>query len=56
MLHTLQAPRGKQLCVGLNLRQNISKLKLKPTSNYTKSIKTVVVSYTKGKEGNIMSP
>ena len=28
----------KGLCVGFNLKQNISKLKLKPTSNYTKSI------------------
>ena len=26
------------------------------TSNYTKSIKTFVVSYTKGKEENIISP
>ena len=31
-------------------------LQTKPTSNYTKRIKTFVVSYTKGKEGNIMSP
>ena len=38
MLYTLQKPWGKLLCVGLNMRQNISKLKLKPTSNYTKSI------------------
>ena len=36
--------------------ENISKLKLKPTSNYTKSLKTFVVSYTKYKEENIMSP
>ena len=56
MLHTLQTPRGKRLCVGLNLRQNISKLKLKPTLNYTKNIKTFVVSYTKGTEENIMTP
>ena len=53
MLHTLQTPRGKRLCVGLNLRRNISKLKLKPT--YTKNIKTVVVSYIKGKEENVRS-
>ena len=31
-------------------------LQTKPTSNYTKRIKTFVVSYTKGKEGNIMNP
>ena len=37
------------------MRLNISKLKLKPTSNYTKSIKTFVVSYTKRKEENIES-
>ena len=36
--------------------ENTSKLKLKPTSNYTKSIKTFVVSYTKCKEESIMSP
>ena len=45
----------KGLCVGFNLKQNISKLKLKPTSNYTKSITTFAVRYTKGKEENIMS-
>ena len=53
MLLTLQKPWGKWLSVGLNLRQNISKLNLKPTSNFTKSIKTFVVSYTKGKEENM---
>ena len=46
----------KGLWVGLNLRQNISKLKLRPTSNYTKGIKTFVVRYAKAKEENIMSP
>ena len=56
MLHTLQKLWGKWLCVGLNLRLNISELKLKPTSNSTKSIKTFVVSYTKGKEENMMRP
>ena len=35
------------------MKQNISKLKLKPTSNYTKSIKILTVSYTRGKEENI---
>ena len=39
MFHTLQKPWGKRLSVGLNLRQYISKVKLKPTSNYTKSMK-----------------
>ena len=39
MLYTLQKPCGKRLCLGLNLRQNISKVKFKLTSNYTKSIK-----------------
>ena len=52
----LQKPLRKQLCVGVNLRQNATKLKLKPTSNYTKSIKTFVISYTKMKDENIMSP
>ena len=56
MLHTLQEPCGNRLCAGLNLKENISKLKLKPTAKYTKSIKTFVVSYTKRKEKNIMSP
>ena len=40
----------------LDLRQNILKLKLKPTSNYVGNIKKFVVKYTKGKEENIMSP
>ena len=35
------------------LKKNISKLKLKPTSNYIKSIKTFVISYTKRTEENI---
>ena len=38
------------------LETNISKLKLKPISNYTKNIKTSAVRYTKRKEENIMSP
>ena len=46
-------PRVKLLCIGLNLKQNISKLKLKPISNYSKNIKTSVVSYTRRKEENI---
>ena len=56
MLHVLEKLLGRRLCVGLNLRQNISKLKLKPTSNYTLNIETFVVSYTKRKKENIMSP
>ena len=47
MLHTLQKPRGKGLCVGLNLRQNISKIKFKPTLNYTENIKTCSKLYKK---------
>ena len=37
-------------------RQNISELKLKPTSNCTQSIKHSVVIYAKGKEENTTSP
>ena len=37
------------------MRQTISKLKLKPTSNYKKSVNFFVVSYTKKKEENIVS-
>ena len=37
------------------MRQNISKPKFKPTSNYTKSIKIFAISYTRGKEENIES-
>ena len=37
MFHTLQKPWGKWLCVGLDLRQNISKSKQKPTLDYTKN-------------------
>ena len=54
MHHTLQKPCRKLLCIALNLRQNISKLKLKTTSSYTKNIKTLLVSYPKGKEINIV--
>ena len=32
------------------------KTKLRPTSNYTKGVKTFVVRYAKAKEENIMSP
>ena len=49
MLHTLQKSSGELLCVDLNLRQNISKLTLRPTSNYIKSRKTFVVSYEREK-------
>ena len=35
------------------MKQNISKLKLKPISNYSRNIKTSVVSYTRRKEENI---
>ena len=50
MIHILQKPWGKWLCIGLILRQNISKLKFKPTLNFVKNIKTFVVSYTKRKK------
>ena len=53
--YSWQKPWGKLLWVDLNLRQYISKLKLKPNSNYTKKEKTIVRSYTKGEEENIMS-
>ena len=46
----------KAIIRSLSFRQNFSKLKPKPTSNYTKSIKTFVVIYTKGEEENNMSP
>ena len=36
-------------------RPQLGKPRLKPTSNCTKSIKTFVISYIKGKEENIMS-
>ena len=55
MLHTLTKTLGKAIMRRSQL-ENTSKLKLKPTSSYTKSIKTFVVSYTKCKEENIMSP
>ena len=38
------------------LETKYHKLKPKPISNYTKSIKTFVVSYAEGKEENIMTP
>ena len=41
--HTWQKPWEKLLCVDFNLRQNVSKLKLKPISNYTESRKSSVV-------------
>ena len=53
MPHTWQKPWGKLLCVDLKLRQNISKLKLKPTSNYTKSRKTFAVNYAEVKKENM---
>ena len=40
----------KAIILGLNLSQNISKRKLKPTSNYIKNIKTFVLIYKKGKK------
>ena len=49
MLHKLQKASGELLCVDLNLRQNISKLTLRPTSNNTKSRKTFVISYKREK-------
>ena len=55
MLYTLQKPWAKLLCIGLNLRRNMSKQKLKPNSNYAKSIKTFIVSYTRWKEESLMS-
>ena len=48
MPHTCQKPWGELLCLDLNLWQNISKLELKPTSNF-------VVSYTKVNEDTILS-
>ena len=54
MPHTWQKPCGKLLCIDLNLGQNVSELKFKPISNYTKRKEVFVVSCTKKKGENIM--
>ena len=47
MLHTLQKPWGKRLCIGLTLRQNISKLQLKPTLKLYKKHKNFYSKFYK---------